>query len=250
LEHLGGPAAVEGTELVPCLVRALGDVVVGDLDQVPAELLEVPAPVAVGLVGVLAGVKGEAVALEPPPDRRPAQVEVRQELAVAHLMLEHGLGQADRADETQGLALEAALGEPPGTHPLLEHQPEQARPRASLPAELAEAPAHGLEHVGPAPAGVIERLAHLERMDDRRQVEQGAGHRRARDPVDLGEVDRAEPAGLVHDPTVAPLAPAALGRQHLDVTGLEPVEPPQGGSSAVRRPAGSGCGGRCYPAVP
>ena len=103
----GDPVVVEVAQVPAARLRSRRDVVVGDLDAVPAKPLEPAAAHPVPLVRGLAGVAAEAVALDPPPDVGPGQVQVGDEVvAVAHPELRHRGGQPDRPHQANRQRLE------------------------------------------------------------------------------------------------------------------------------------------------
>jgi hypothetical protein len=126
----------------------------------------------------------------------------------------------------RAFASEPAVGEPPRAEPLVEHLGHEHGPTPP-PAGQFEVTLHDrVEHAALVAARVVERLRHQVGVRNRRQVEECASDGRARDAVDLVEVDAPQRAALVHGPAAAPPAEAAWG-DDLDRAAEEAVQLPQ-----------------------
>ena len=161
----------------------------------------------------------QALGLEAHPELRPGEVEPCQDgVALLHLVLAHGHGEAFAAQETVEQRLEHALRRRRPGVPQGEDLPRHPGPSPAAAAEGVEAVDEAVEQLGVTPEGGLQG-----RLDEGWILHDGAQVHQC--PRDAGYPQRAEQAGV---------GAAELPGVMLHDARLEPVELPEGSGSAMR----------------
>ncbi len=156
-------------------------------------------------------------------------------LAVPNLVLADGLRQTRLSQKLDEPGLQLTLRRRRALRPTHEHPPECSRARSPSTREGIEPPPQPLERQ-PLPQSRLQGPFEHDLVHDRAEVDQGAGQRGRRDPVDEPDVHVEQ---IRHPVNAVPSVTACRRDRQLDCAGSNAVEPPY----RRRGPVGGDCAG-------
>ena len=210
---------------------ALRDVPVGVLVDIPPEQRETAPPGPVSLMAHLAEVVGQRVALHRHHLLGPGDVDVGDELAVSHLELGNGIGQAASGDQVERLLLEPGVAEQVADAAPLEQRAQGDRAVAPAARHLEVPGVDALEQRAVMAAGAVEGPPASALPGDGGQVDERAHQRGARDAEHDVAVAGDEVLRLMDGHT--PPAPRPVLHEELDPAREELLQLTQRSGGAV-----------------